>query len=321
MENQLQTTKGAYLTDLQQLDGETLRNFVDPKHQASPQELQTLLAIVKNRNLNPFTKEVYFIKYGNNPAQIVVSKDAFMKRAEQNQNYDGFESGVIYEDEKGELKTKKGVILPRKATLIGGWCEVYRKDRSRPVYREVELSAYNTHKKWWQKAPGQMIEKVAIVAAVRDAFSENVGGLYTADEMEQAAPIDVTPRETQEDVKARKMAQIEQQRQEQAQPVQPEPELVEDAEEVEEQPQPQPQPQQARYESRSDQQPNFISNEQHDTIMQLINELALITGQATETVANYYLKKYKLNDFHELLVAGFNVVSNDIQTQINNRKG
>jgi len=284
MENQLQTTKGAYLTDLQQLDGETLRNFVDPKHQASPQELQTLLAIVKNRNLNPFTKEVYFIKYGNNPAQIVVSKDAFMKRAEQNQNYDGFESGVIYEDEKGELKTKKGVILPRKATLIGGWCEVYRKDRSRPVYREVELSAYNTHKNWWQKASGQMIEKVAIVAAVRDAFSENVGGLYTADEMEQAAPIDVTPRETQEDVKARKMAQIEQQRQEQP-------------------------------------QPNFISDEQHDTIMQQINELALITGQATETVGNYYMKKYKLNDFHELLVAGFNVVSNDIQTQINNRKG
>lgn len=81
------------------------------------------------------------------------------------------------------------------------------------------------------------------------------------------------------------------------------------------------QPQQARYESRSDQQPNFISNEQHDIIMQQINELALITGQTVETVSNYYMKKYKLNDFHELLVAGFNVVSNDIQTQINNRKG
>ena len=110
MENQLQTTKGAYLTDLQQLDGETLRNFVDPKHQASPQELQTLLAIVKNRNLNPFTKEVYFIKYGNNPAQIVVSKDAFMKRAEQNANYDGFESGVIYE---GRNLTSQGYLNRR----------------------------------------------------------------------------------------------------------------------------------------------------------------------------------------------------------------
>lgn len=304
MENQLQTTKGAYLTDLQQLDGETLRNFVDPKHQASPQELQTLLAIVKNRNLNPFIKEVYFIKYGNNPAQIVVSKDAFMKRAEQNQNYDGFESGVIYEDEKGELKTKKGVILPRKATLIGGWCEVYRKDRSRPVYREVELSAYNTHKNWWQKAPGQMIEKVAIVAAVRDAFSENVGGLYTADEMEQAAPIDVTPRETQEDVKARKMAQIEQQRQEQAQPVQPEQELVEEGDEVEEQP-----------------QPNFISEEQHNLIMQQLNELALISGKDFDFIGNYYLQKYKLKNFHELLVSGLEIVVNDIQGEINKRRG
>lgn len=210
MTNELTQTKGAYLTDLQKLDGATLRNFVDPKHQASPQELQTLLAIVKNRNLNPFTKEVYFIKYGNNPAQIVVSKDAFMKRAEQNPNYDGFESGIIYEDAGGELKNKKGVILPKNGTLIGGWCEVYRKDRTRPVYREVELSAYNTGKNWWQKAPGQMIEKVAIVAAVRDSFSEDVGGLYTSEEMEQAAPIDVTPQESREDVVARKMTEIEQ---------------------------------------------------------------------------------------------------------------
>ena len=210
MTNEIAQTKGNYLTDLQKLDGATLRSFVDPKHQASPQELQTLLAIVKNRNLNPFTREVYFIKYGNNPAQIVVSKDAFMKRAEQNPNYDGFESGVIY-----ELKNKKGIILPKGAKLIGGWCEVYRKDRTRPIYREVELSAYNTGKNWWQKAPGQMIEKVAIVAAVRDTFSEDVGGLYTSDEMEQAAPVDVTPTESREDVVARKMAQIEQFNQEQ----------------------------------------------------------------------------------------------------------
>ena len=227
--NEITQQKGGYLTDLRQLDGATLRNFVDPKHQASPQELQTLLAIVKNRNLNPFTKEVYFIKYGNNPAQIVVSKDAFMKRAEQNPNYDGFESGVIYENQTGELKSKKGVILPKNCKLVGGWCEVYRKDRSRPVYREVELSAYNTGKNWWGKAPGQMIEKVAIVAAVRDTFSEDVGGLYTTDEMEQAAPIDVTPQETQEDVIARKQAQIEnwqnqkaQQEEAQAEPAQEE---------------------------------------------------------------------------------------------------
>jgi len=105
--------------------------------------------------------------------------------------------------------------LPKNGTLIGGWCEVYRKDRTRPVYREVELSAYNTGKNWWQKAPGQMIEKVAIVAAVRDSFSEDVGGLYTSEEMEQAAPIDVTQQDSQEEVRMRKMAQIEEMKREQ----------------------------------------------------------------------------------------------------------
>ena len=87
------------------------------------------------------------------------------------------------------------------------------------------------------------------------------------------------------------------------------------------QPQQNQQPQQAQLQPQNNQQPNFISNEQRDTIMQQVNELALITGQSVETVANYYLKKYKLNDFHELLVPGFDVVTNDIQTQINNRKG
>lgn len=81
------------------------------------------------------------------------------------------------------------------------------------------------------------------------------------------------------------------------------------------------QPQQARYESRSDQQPNFISNEQHDLIMQQLNELALLSGRDFNTVGNYYLQKYKLNNFHELLVAGLEIVVNDIQEEINKRRG
>ena len=81
------------------------------------------------------------------------------------------------------------------------------------------------------------------------------------------------------------------------------------------------QPQQAQPQPQNNQQPNFISDEQRGQILGKVNELALITGQSVETVGSYYLKKYKLNDFHELLVPGFEVVINDIQTQINNRKG
>lgn len=68
-------------------------------------------------------------------------------------------------------------------------------------------------------------------------------------------------------------------------------------------------------------QPNFISDEQRGQILGKVNELALITGQSVETVGSYYLKKYKLDGFHKLLVPGFEVVINDIQRQIDNRKG
>lgn len=188
--------KGEYLTDLQKLDGNILRDFVDPQHKAAPQELQALLAIVKNRNLNPFTKEVYFIKYGSAPAQIVVSKEAIMKRAEENPNFDGFEAGIVIETKDGAIERLAGTIVPKSAKLRGGWCKVYRKDRSHAIEADADFAYYTTGKNLWEKMPALMIRKVAIVSAFREAFSESVGGLYTADEMQQ---------ETQAEVRARKM--------------------------------------------------------------------------------------------------------------------
>lgn len=81
------------------------------------------------------------------------------------------------------------------------------------------------------------------------------------------------------------------------------------------------QSQQAHPQQQSNPQPNFISDEQRGQILGKVNELALITGQSVETVGSYYLKKYKLDGFHKLLVPGFEVVINDIQRQIDNRKG
>lgn len=80
--------------------------------------------------------------------------------------------------------------------------------------------------------------------------------------------------------------------------------------------QPQAQPQQ-----QNNPQPNFISNEQHDLIMQQINELALLSNKDFEAIGNYYLQKYKLKNFHELLVPGLEIVVNDIQGEINKRRG
>lgn len=87
------------------------------------------------------------------------------------------------------------------------------------------------------------------------------------------------------------------------------------------QPHQNPQPQQAQPKPQNTQQPNFISNDQHDLIMQQINELALLSNKDFEAIGNYYLQKYKLNNFHELLVPGLEIVVNDIQGEINKRRG
>lgn len=78
-------------------------------------------------------------------------------------------------------------------------------------------------------------------------------------------------------------------------------------------------PQQAH--PQNNPQPNFISNDQHDLIMQQINELALLSGKDCEYIENYYLQKYKLKNFHELLVPGLEIVVNDIQGAINKKRG
>lgn len=216
MTNQITEHKGDFLTNPQLLNGNIVRQYLDPQGKASNEELAYFLATCKERNLNPFTKEVYFIKYGTSPAQIVVSKDAFMKQAEQNPNFDGFEAGIVVETPDGEIKHITGTIHSKNDELLGGWAKVYRKDRSYPIDVDADFKAYNTGKSMWAKMPELMIRKVALVSALREAFSENVGGLHTSDEMEQGTTIDVTPQETQEEVIARKQAQIEQMKQEEA---------------------------------------------------------------------------------------------------------
>ena len=65
--------------------------------------------------------------------------------------------------------------------------------------------------------PATMIRKTALVNALREAFPEDLGNMYTEDDGGETFDRikDVTPQETQEDVRARKLAQIEQMKQEQ----------------------------------------------------------------------------------------------------------
>ena len=221
----IQTAEKNFLENPQSLTSTIVRKYLDPKGTATDEELAYFIAQAKTQNLNPFTKEIYFIKYGNQPAQVVVALKAFQKKADAHPAYDGMESGIIYEKD-GEIQRSEGAFLPKGADILGGWAIVYRKDRSHPTKIEVTFSEYDNSKirkegvmnqygkpnkpNTWDDKPSVMIRKVAIVTALREAFPNELGGNYEIDELR--VPKDVTPseqQESQEEVRARKQAQIE----------------------------------------------------------------------------------------------------------------
>ena len=166
------------------------------KERVTDQEVAMFINLCKFAGLNPWLKEAYCIKYGNEPATMVVGKEAFMKRAESSAEYDGFEAGIItFNKETSEINYRTGTMRIPEEDIIGGWAEVWRKDRTHSARIEVSFEEYAGRKKdgtlnrQWSSKPATMIRKVALVQALREAFPAALGNLFTAEEqgVEEAA--------------------------------------------------------------------------------------------------------------------------------------
>lgn len=162
--------------------------------QITMQEFKLFTELCKVRQLNPFLREAYCIKYGNEPATIVVGKDVIVKRAVLNPQYDGKETGVIVMNSDGEITERNGCFVAPGEKLVGGWAKVYRKDRSHAEYMSVSLEEVQQRKKDgsvngnWAKKAATMVEKVAKVRALREAFVDDLSGMYEAEEMGETLP-------------------------------------------------------------------------------------------------------------------------------------
>lgn len=152
-------------------------------------EVMMFMSLCKYQHLNPFLKEAYLIKYGNNdPATIVTGKDVFTKRADSNPNYNGKKAGVIVLKKDGTVEEREGSMVLPNEKLVGGWAKVFIKGKG-PEYQSVSFDEYVGRKKdgslnsQWAKRPGTMIRKVAVVQALREAFPDRFQGLYASEEM------------------------------------------------------------------------------------------------------------------------------------------
>jgi phage recombination protein Bet len=204
MSNQNQTQK-AEIAVVYEVNGEQIKltpsivqQFIvgEDSGKITLPEFKFFTELCKARKLNPFLKEAYCIKFGNQPAQIVVGKDDILKRAIIHPDYDGMESGVIVQvNETGEIIERKGTFyIKSEEKLVGGWAKVYRKNWKYPTYCSVEFYEVAQTKKDgqlnsnWAGKGATMVEKVAKVRALRETFIEDLSGMYEAEEMNVPAP-------------------------------------------------------------------------------------------------------------------------------------
>lgn len=198
-----------------------VRNYLTNGNGAvTDQEVNYFVHLCRGQRLNPFLKEIYLIKFGTQPATFVVSKEAFLKRAEANPQYDGSESGIIVLNKDGELIERKGgFFLKDSEQVVGGWAKVYRKDRKYPSDVQVTFEEYAGRTKDgnlnsnWANRPATMIKKVALVQALREAFPNDLNNLYTEEEQGdiQMPMVDTTPIEQPKPVQQNFQQPVQQQ--------------------------------------------------------------------------------------------------------------
>lgn len=160
------------LVKAQGLTVQEISQFISPN--ATPTEAGFFLRFCQAQGLNPFINEAYLIKYDKNAkAAIVIGLDTYLKRASRHPEYGGYRAGIVVTDRKEKVAEREGSMELPGDTLIGGWCEVVRKNWDPPKTRHtVSLKEYDRHQSLWKTHPATMISKVAIGQTLRRVFPE-----------------------------------------------------------------------------------------------------------------------------------------------------
>lgn len=162
------------------------------------QEIVYFMNICRARELNPFNKDCYLIKYTDREAAaIIVSIEKLRMVARQSADCVGWEKGIIVQKKDGELRYSKGLILEGE-TLLGGYFKAKPKGWEVPFELEVNLKGYIKTTKdgsvtqfWKPEKQPTMIAKVAEAQGLRTVWPERTQGLYVSEEIGSTEAVDV----------------------------------------------------------------------------------------------------------------------------------
>ena len=133
----------------------------------SREELVSCLMIAHEHDLNPITKEIFFMRSRSGVIQPIVSVDGWVKKLNQHPQFDGLE----FDDhiDNGQI--------------VAITCRVYRKDRARPVSVTEYMVECKGQSAAWKQTPARMLRHRVLTQAARYAIG--FAGVMDYDEYDQ----------------------------------------------------------------------------------------------------------------------------------------
>jgi phage recombination protein Bet len=149
--------------------------------------------------LNPFLREIWAVKYGNNPASVFIGRDGYRRSAQNHPEYEYHFADAVYTNDvykvvSGEVTHE--YTLKDRGALVGAYCIVKRKNASKPAVTYVDLKEYVQSFGVWKTKPATMIKKVAEAQGLRASFQELFAGTYEESEQwqeDKKNAVDVAP--------------------------------------------------------------------------------------------------------------------------------
>lgn len=151
-------------------------NKTDGNWKASPAQEKQFLEMCIRLDLAPEARQIVYVhKRGG-----LVTIDGFRVIAERSKQYAG-QIGPFFRDQNKEWTDCYDGRNPY-AAKVG----VLRHDFKETMWAIAKWDSYGNNGGVWAKMPDLMLAKCAEALALRKAFPNDLGGLYSSEEMEQA---------------------------------------------------------------------------------------------------------------------------------------
>lgn len=190
MSKEIEKTNGSAVIEYGKEQIELIKSLVAPK--ANDLELKFFLNQCQRTGLDPLTRQIYAIHRKSNNEEkmtIQVSIDGFRVIAERSGVYAG-QAEPEFTEENGVLKLCKVRVYKWKgdqryeaAVGVAYWDEYAQ---TKDEWKNGQKTGKKITTEMWAKMPHTMLAKVAEALALRKAFPQDLSGLYTSDEMNQA---------------------------------------------------------------------------------------------------------------------------------------